>query len=83
MIFVKKTALLLAIILMLFLPLTAQAAMPEDVHPLALKIFPGLSFDGTIAKCSATVIADNMSDNITVTNVTVSTYNNMWQATSK
>ena len=63
----KKTALLLAIILVLCLPLSVQAAMPEEVHPLALKIFPGLSFDGTTAKCSATVIADNMNDNITVT----------------
>ena len=62
----RKTALLLAIIMVLFLPLNVQAAIPEEVQPMALKIFPGLSFDGTTAKCSATVIADNMNDNISV-----------------
>lgn len=66
-IFLKKTALLLAIILVLCFPLSVQAVIPEEVQPLALKIYPGLSFEGATAKCSVTVIADNMSDNITVT----------------
>ena len=63
----RKTAFLLAIILVLFLPFAVQAAMPAEVPPLVLKIYPGLTFEGTTAKCSVTVIADKTNDKITVT----------------
>jgi len=63
----KKMALLLAFLLVVSFPVSAQAATPEEVSPLALKVYPSISFDGTTAKCSVTVIADNMSDSISVT----------------
>lgn len=63
----KKTALLLALIMILSIPTTAHAAVPDEISPFALKIFPSLNFDGETAKCTVTIIGDNMSDTISVT----------------
>lgn len=63
----RKTAFFLALILILSVPTTAYAAIPEEISPFALKIMPSLSFDGETANCTVTVIGDNMSDSISIT----------------
>lgn len=63
----RKMALFLALILILTVPTTAYAAVPEEISPFALKIMPSLSFDGETANCTVTVIGDNMSDSISIT----------------
>ena len=62
----KKTALLLVFILVMAIPVTANAALPDENNPYALHIRPTLSFDGTTANCSVTVIGENMSDSISI-----------------
>lgn len=63
----RKAAFFLALIMILSVPTTAYAAVPEEVSPFALKIMPSLSFDGETANCTVTVIGDNMSDSISIT----------------
>ncbi len=55
----KKIAMLLAIILSVATPLTVQAATPRT-QP----VYPNLSFTGTTANCSVTVLAASMTDEI-------------------
>lgn len=62
----RKTALLLAFILVMAIPVTANAASPDEINPYALHVRPGLSFDGTTANCSVTVIGENTSDSISI-----------------
>ena len=57
----KKTALLLAIILVLSMPLNVSAA------PRILGINPTLGFTGTTAECEVTVVGNMMSEYIEVT----------------
>ena len=57
----KKTALLLAIILVISLPMSALAA------PRALNISPLLRFTGTTAECEVTVVGNMTSDYVEVT----------------
>lgn len=57
----RKTALLLAIILVISMPLSASA------EPRALGVVPALVFDGTTANCEATVVGNNTSEYIEVT----------------
>lgn len=57
----RKTALLLAIILLISIPLSVSA------EPRALGITPALVFDGTTAKCEAAVVGNNTSEYIEVT----------------
>lgn len=63
----KKTAFLLALIMILSIPTTAHAAVPDEISPFVLKILPSLNFDGETATCTVTIIGDNMSDTISVT----------------
>lgn len=63
----RKMALFLALILILSVPTTVYAAVPEEISPFALKIMPSLNFEGDTAHCTATVIGDNMNDSISVT----------------
>ncbi len=63
----RKMALFLALILILSVPTTVYAAVPEEISPFALKIMPSLNFEGNTAHCTATVIGDNMNDSISVT----------------
>lgn len=63
----RKMALFLALILILSVPTTAYAAVPEEISPFALKIMPNLHFEDEVAHCTTTVIGDNMSDSISVT----------------
>lgn len=63
----KKTALFLALILILSVPTTAYAAVPDEISPFALRIYPQISFDGNTATCTATVISDKMTDSISLT----------------
>ena len=63
----RKTAFFLALILILSVPTTAYAAVPDEISPFALKIMPSLSFDSETANCTVTVIGDNMSDSISIT----------------
>ena len=58
----KKIALLLAIVLLVAMPLTAQAATPRTIT-----VSPALSYTGTTANCSVLVVAENMSHEIEVT----------------
>lgn len=58
----KKIALLLAIALLVAAPLTVQAATPRTIT-----INPGLSYTGTTANCSVSVIGDHMSQEIEAT----------------
>lgn len=57
----RKTALLLAIILVISMPLSASA------EPRALGINPVLGFDGTTATCETMVVGNNTSEYIEVT----------------
>ncbi len=57
----RKTALLLAIILVVSMPLNVSAA------PRALTINPTLGFNGTTAECEVVVVGDNTSEYIEVT----------------
>lgn len=57
----RKTALFLAIILVVSMPLTVSAA------PRMLTINPTLAFNGTTAACEVAVVGNNMSEYIEVT----------------
>lgn len=63
----KKTAFVLAIFLILSIPTTAYAAVPDEISPFVLRIYPQISFDEDTATCTATVISDKMTDSISVT----------------
>ena len=56
----RKIALLLAVVLVLSAPLSAQAAMPRT------EIIPTLSFSGTTARCEVIVDADHTYDYVVV-----------------
>lgn len=56
----RKTALLVAIILILAMPLSVAA------QPRTIVIRPTLSFSGTTANCKGTVVGNNTSDHIEV-----------------
>lgn len=56
----RKIALFLALALILSVPTIANAATPEEISPLAVKILPNISFDDEIAKCTVTVVGGNM-----------------------
>ena len=57
----RKTALLLVIILVISIPLSVSAA------PRAMEIEPVLRFSGTTANCEVIVVGNNMSESIEVT----------------
>lgn len=58
----KKCAMLLAVLLILSIPVTVNAASTR-----MLSIMPELTFDGTTANCSVAVIGNNTSEDIDVT----------------
>lgn len=58
----RKTAFLLAILLVISIPLSVSA-----VEPRALDIEPILRFNGTTANCEVIVVGNNMSESIEVT----------------
>ena len=57
----RMTALLLAIVLLVSMPLSVSAA------PRALDVDPKLSFNGTTAHCETMVVGNNTSEHIEVT----------------
>ena len=57
----RITALLLAVVLLISMPVSVFA------EPRALTIRPTLSFDGTTATCEATVVGNDTSEYIEVT----------------
>ena len=63
----RKATFFLALILILSVSTTAYAATPDEASPFVLKILPSINFDGETAKCTATVVGDNMSDTISIT----------------
>lgn len=63
----KKTAFVLAIVLLLSIPTTAYAAVPDEISPFVLRIYPQISFDGDTAICTVTVIGDKTTDSISIT----------------
>ena len=58
----RKTAMSLAVIMLLLLPMTAYAAMSRSVG-----IIPRISFSGTTANCSVIITANNGNDEIEAT----------------
>lgn len=58
----KKCALIMAIIIVLSIPITANAASPR-----MLSIMPAITFDGTTANCSVTIVGDQLTDDLTAT----------------
>lgn len=63
----KKTAFVLAIFLLLSIPTTAYATVPDEISPFVLRIYPQISFDGDRAICTVTVIGDKTTDSISIT----------------
>ena len=57
----RMTALLLAIVLLVSMPLSVSAA------PRTIGIIPDISFNGTTANCEASVTGNNSSEYIEVT----------------
>ncbi len=55
----RKTSLLLALMFVLCIPITGNAAAQYEASPFSLLIRPSISFDGTEAKCAATVIGES------------------------
>ena len=58
----KKIAFVLAVIFVLSMPLSIQAAQPR-----AITVFPEISVNGTTATCTVRAIADNMSEYLEAT----------------
>ncbi len=58
----RKIVMSLAVIMVLLLPVTAQAANARTIN-----IIPKLTFSGTTANCSLTILANSMSDEIEAT----------------
>lgn len=57
----RKVALILAFVMLLSIPVSAQAAVTPRIYTAV----PGLWFEGTTANCSLTVSGNNTSDSIT------------------
>ena len=58
----KLIALMLAIVLIVSISISANAAAPRF-----LSIYPGLTFDGTTANCSVRIIGSTTNDEIDAT----------------
>lgn len=58
----RKIAFVLAIILVLSLPLSVQAAQPR-----AISIVPRINVNGSTATCTVTAVADNISEHLEAT----------------
>lgn len=58
----KKIAWALLFLMVLTIPVSAQAATPRTP-----KVLPGITFDGTTATCTVTVFGDNTKDGISLT----------------
>ena len=63
----RKISFALALILLLSIPTTAYAAVPEDISPFVLRVYPQITFDGEIATCTATVFGNRSDDSISIT----------------
>jgi len=58
----KKMALLLAFLLVVSFPVSAQAATPEEVSPLALKVYDyALNADSTVYKIYQDTVSSSMT----------------------
>ena len=58
----RKIALVLAVVILLGIPLTAQAVTPRNIT-----IIPELAIDGYIANLSVGVVANNTSEEVDAT----------------
>ena len=58
----KKIALILAVVIVLSLPLSVEAAQPR-----AISVLPEIIVNGTTATCYVTAVADNMSEHLEAT----------------
>lgn len=47
----RKTAFIIAIIMILSVPTTTYAATSNEISPFVLRIYPQISFNGEIATC--------------------------------
>lgn len=63
----KKISFVLALILILSVPTTAYAAIPDDISPFVFRVYPQITFDGETATCTATVFGDKSNDSISIT----------------
>lgn len=60
----KRRVLCVLLIVALLIPVAAQAATPRSP-----RAYPEITFNGTIATCTARIYADNLTDRITATMV--------------
>lgn len=58
----RKIALLLALVILVSMPLSAQAVMPRT-----LSIHPGISYNGNVASCSARIVGNSTSEYLEAT----------------
>lgn len=58
----KKITWALLFLIVLMIPISAQAATPR-----VPKVLPGITFNGTTATCTTTVFGDNVDDSISLT----------------
>lgn len=58
----RKIALLLALVILVSMPLSAQA-----VTPRTLSIHPGISYNGNVASCSARIVGNSTSEYLEAT----------------
>lgn len=63
----RKTAFIIAIIMILSVPTTTYAATSNEISPFVLRIYPQISFNGEIATCTVNVYGDNVGDRISIT----------------
>ena len=63
----KKISFVLALSLILSVPTTAYAAIPEDISPFVFRVYPQISFEGETATCTATVFGNKSDDSISIT----------------
>lgn len=58
----RRGIIMVAVIIALMIPMTAHAAIARTI-----RIYPELSFSGTTATCSVTVVADSTKDEVEAT----------------
>ena len=58
----RKIALLLALVMLVSMPLSAQA-----VTPRTLSIHPGITYNGNVATCTARIVGNSTSEHLEAT----------------
>ena len=58
----RKIALFLALVMLVSIPLSARAATPRT-----LSIYPGISYNGNVATCTARIVGNSTSEYLEAT----------------